>query len=315
VPGEGVRSIAVDSSGSIAISGFAYFETSPLVNALQPGIRGRPNAFIAKLVGDPPRYAWSTYLGGSGADITQAVAMSEGRVYVTGNTLSLDFPVVRALQTNSGGGNDGFVAALSADGQTLDFSTYIGGSQTDAGKTIALGPDGAVFVAGTTSSVNFPVTEGAFDPTCGSDGLCNPTETCGRGGCSVVHRSDAFVARFDRFGTLSASTFFGGSGNDGAGTLSVDASGQVRIGGTTTSADLTGLPQPCGCANSSDCQMFVGAVSPSLDAISGRYVPIHTTTYPLFEYVTVTPSPLSGGLVVFNSLSGTTIALTGASQR
>src|SRR5262245_49812486 len=66
VPGEGLRSIAVDASGSVAIGGFAYFDTSPLVNPIQPVIRGFPDAFVAKLVGDPPRYAWATYLGGSG---------------------------------------------------------------------------------------------------------------------------------------------------------------------------------------------------------------------------------------------------------
>ena len=106
---------------------------------------------------------YSTLLGGTYEDRATAVAVdSSGSAYVTGSTYSADFPVANARQAINAGGQDAFVARISADGASLLFSTYLGGSggslgYPEAGQALALDSQGNAYVAGVTSSADFPL--------------------------------------------------------------------------------------------------------------------------------------------------------------
>jgi uncharacterized protein (TIGR03437 family) len=176
-----------------------------------------------------PALVYSTYLGGSGVDIPTAIAVdSSGNVYVTGLTGSVNFPTATPFQSFSlAGGSEVFVSKLSASGAALVYSTYLGGSGFDEGWGIGVDASGTAYVAGDTSSQNFPTV--------------NPLQATNGGGFSGF---DLFVSRLNASGSaLVYSTYLGGSGDDfgvspGAETVSllaVDSSGNAYITGATAS--------------------------------------------------------------------------------
>ena len=112
----------------------------------------------------------------------------------------------------------------------LAYSTYLGGSGDDNFVTggIAVDSAGHAFIAGSTESLNFPTTTGAYDRSCGTDGKCNAT-------------SDAFVTKLNTTGTgLIYSTFIGGSGRDFAFDIKVDSTGHAYVTGSTESINFPG---------------------------------------------------------------------------
>ena len=167
--------IAVDRDGNVYVTGVTYSTDFPVTaGAPQTKLAGPYNAFVAKISADGSQLLYSTLLGGSGGDSANAIAVdSVGNAYVTGYTGSADFPVTQgALQTNLSQGcatsdteGDAFVAAIAANGGTLLFSTYLGGTCADQGMGIAVDGAGSVYVAGITSSPDFPVTKGALTAT------------------------------------------------------------------------------------------------------------------------------------------------------
>lgn len=171
-----------------------------------------------------PVVSYATYLGGSSRDEGNSIAVdSAGNAYVTGQTNSVDFPTVAAVQSSLRGGQslvgDVFVAKLNAQGSALIFSTYLGGSGQDIGTALALDKDGNAYVAGFTTSSNFPTVK--------------PLQDGNRGG------GDAFVAKLSATGsTLLYSTLLGGTDYDGATGIAVDAQGVARIVGSTASSDF-----------------------------------------------------------------------------
>jgi hypothetical protein len=192
--------------------------------ALQASKGGKQDAFVA-MINSSGTLAYSTYLGGSEDDHGGAIAVdSIGNAYVTGGTFSSNFPTVGALQPSSGGGQDAFAAKLSPGGGRLVYSTYLGGSggslgAVESGAAIAVDLLGNAFVAGATSSSNFPVSA-ALQPLSGG-------------------ATDAFIAKLNPLGTaLVYSTYFGGSNLDYATAIAVDASGNAFVAGYTASADL-----------------------------------------------------------------------------
>jgi hypothetical protein len=137
------------------------------------------DSFVTKLRPTGAALLYSTYIGGGGDDGAFTGALDdERRFYVVGQTTSTDFPTVNALQSVYGGGTlDAFVAVVNAAGTGFDFSTYLGGSQSDTAglNGVALGDSAGdiIYVAGATLSPDFPITPGAFQELCGTDGLCD----------------------------------------------------------------------------------------------------------------------------------------------
>ncbi len=249
---EGIR-IAIDARGNAYVVGATYCTNFPTRNAFQPTYGGGPmDCFAAKLLPDGS-LEYSTYLGGSGQDDNMpAIAVDEaGSAYVVGSTFSTNFPTTPlAFRTNLVGEVNSFVTKLTPNGTGLVYSTYLGGNLDDYGYGIAVDSNGNAYVCGNTSSTNFPVVN-AFQPSLRSTGIGN-----------------AFVAKLNSTGSaLLFSTYFGGSGNDGASAISVDSFGNVYIAGTTDSPDfpLKNPLQPSlyGGSNSGFNDAFVAKLDPT----------------------------------------------------
>jgi uncharacterized protein (TIGR03437 family) len=190
------------------------------------------------LQASPGALAYSTYLGGDGADIIHAMAIdASNNIYLTGETLSSNFPVTAgAFQKKHAGqpgtitgilagtpvAPDAFVVKLSPSGQIV-YSTYLGGAGADAGLGIAVDSAGSAYVVGSTSSQNFPVTAGTVQTRLGGN-------------------SDVFVAKLSPDGSaLVYATYLGGSGFDTAAAIAVDSSNNAYLGGLA-SADFPTTP-------------------------------------------------------------------------
>src|SRR5262249_8501534 len=134
----------------------------------QVGFHGAAYDHTRPLTIDPV-LAYSTYLGGSGNDSGQALAVdTSGSAYGTGLTASANFPTSPgALQPLHRGAFDVFVTKLNPSGTALVYSTYLGGNDDDAGFGIAVDADGNAYITGRTSSSDFPTTPGAFQPSFG----------------------------------------------------------------------------------------------------------------------------------------------------
>jgi uncharacterized protein (TIGR03437 family) len=215
--------VATDSAGNIWVAGFTGSTDFPTNGTLQSALRGPADGFVTKL--DPQgRVSFSTYLGGTGPDVIYGIAVDPaGNAYVTGTTMSRDFPVTRGVfQEQPAGGLDGFVAKLSATGSPLVYATYLGAATETAEElALAIAVDGAgsAFVTGTTTSSGFPVLD-AFQPLIGGV-------------------RDAFVTGLTPDGSaLVYSSFFGGSGLDYGYGIAIDGAGTVFITGRTFSEDL-----------------------------------------------------------------------------
>jgi hypothetical protein len=145
----------------------------PLMNPAQPAYGGGPmDAFVANLTAAGSALVYSTYLGGSGLDLSGnfnvgGIAVDrEGSAYVTGLTDSTNFPLVRPVQATYGGGLfDAYVAKLNAAGMIV-YSTYLGGSGDDEGSDIAVDASGNAYVTGLNGSTDFP-TANAVQPANG----------------------------------------------------------------------------------------------------------------------------------------------------
>ena len=123
---------------------------------------GSGDAFVARLLPDGNGIAWVTTFGGSSSEMVAGLCVTDdGDPVVAGTTWSDDFPLVAPLRTAKGGTRDAFVARVHADGSGLAFSTYLGGSDLDDGEAVAIAPDGAILVAGSTQSADF-ATERLF---------------------------------------------------------------------------------------------------------------------------------------------------------
>jgi hypothetical protein len=174
-----------------------------------------------------PGLGFSTFVGGAGTEAGNAIAVDrKGNAYVTGTTMSPDFPTTPGAfdTTYNGGLGDVFVAKLNATGNGLVYSTFLGGAGNDVGEGIVLDRAGRAYIAGRTDSADFPTTAGAFDTT-------------QNGG------SDVFVAKLNRAGdALAYSTFVGGAGQDRGLDISADPAGNAYITGSAGPGNFPTTP-------------------------------------------------------------------------
>ncbi|MGD0222420.1 MAG: SBBP repeat-containing protein [Terriglobia bacterium] len=226
--------IAVDSAGNAYLIGSTYSTDFPTVNPLQAANAGFRDAFVAKLNAAGSALVYSTYLGGGSDDIGRDIAVdSAGNAYVTGQTLSTNFPTASPLQAAYSGGYDAFVTKLNAAGSALVYSTYLGGSNDDYGMGIAVDVAGNAYVTGQTTSGDFPTA--------------SPFQAA-KGGW------DAFVTKVNSTGAaLMYSTYLGGSNDDGGLSIAVDSAGNAYVTGGTDSTDFpTANPLQAGNAGGED---------------------------------------------------------------
>jgi archaellum component FlaF (FlaF/FlaG flagellin family) len=225
--------IAVDSTGSVYVAGYTDSTDFPLatLGSLPPGT----HAFVAKMDATGSNLVYADYLGGSGQDFGYALVLdSANDVYVTGSTTSSDFPVVTPYQASLPGPYSGFLTKISSDGSSLSYSTYLGGDTWDQPSSVAIDSSNEVYVAGVTTSQNFPVAN-AFQST------VLPNE----GG---LYGSYGFLTKFTASGSaLVYSTYLGGNSNviqdcgfpcwpspsSVIAGVAVDANGSAYVAGTT----------------------------------------------------------------------------------
>jgi hypothetical protein len=222
--------IAVDSAGNAYVVGSTSSLNFPTLNAFKPAItpylnyNGDPvyatDAFVTKLNASGSALVYSTFLGGVYEEAATAIAVNAaGNAYVTGQTSSSDFPVLSAARGSYGGANDGFVTKLSAAGNALLYSTYLGGSSYDVSSDIKIDASGAAYVTGYTYSQNFPVTLAL--------------QAFNGGG------EDIFITKIAPNGaSLAYSTFFGSAGNERGARLALGGDGSVYVTGNTTSRNF-----------------------------------------------------------------------------
>ncbi|QQS48371.1 MAG: SBBP repeat-containing protein [Acidobacteriota bacterium] len=151
--------IAIDSAGGIYITGSTASQNFPLQNSFQPGYGGGDlDAFISKIDNNGTTLVYSSYLGGSLAEVGNAVAVdSNGNCFVTGVTASLNFPIKNPLQAENRGGNEAFIVRVNSSGSSLNYSTYLGGTGDDRGAGIAVDVFGTAYVTGATASADFNI--------------------------------------------------------------------------------------------------------------------------------------------------------------
>jgi hypothetical protein len=256
--------IAVDSNGAAYITGVTESADFPVTtgaaqttqtglgtNCTNKKVTGAAcsDAFAVKL-SSTGSSVWATFIGGQNDDHGYAIALDgNGNVWVAGDTFSSSFYPVQHATTvltssfNNGvaqspPSDDGFVVEISPNGSApFLYATYLGGSAGDQINGIAIDGSNNVYVAGETASTDFPVTSGAYQTTCGSDGNCNAHLG------SVYY--DAFVTKLVNgkySNTGGYSTYIGGSSDDYAFAIAVDGSGDAYITGQTSMDDTTTTP-------------------------------------------------------------------------
>ena len=217
--------LAVDSTGNAYVTGVTASSDFPTVLGFQASTQGSNDAFVAKLGPDGIALPWSTYFGGIGPDAGNGIAVdSAGLVYVTGSTASPNFPQ-KAGTLPYGGGGDAFVAkfnpVVTLGSRSLLYSTFLGGSALDVGRAIAVDAEGNGYVAGFTESPNFPLSHEAQGPQGGRDAFVTKLNMKTGGPSAVMY-----------------STYLGGSGEDDAYGITVDAQANAYVTGVTESGNF-----------------------------------------------------------------------------
>ena len=228
------RAIAADSAGNIYITGSTTSTDFPTAGPIQANsgsqdpAAGLNDAFVTKLNPSGTALVYSTYLGGSNDDNSNAIAVdSAGNAIIVGSTASTsDFPTTTvALRRTCNVGPNGsclnaFVAKLNAAGSSLVYSTYLGGTGDDQALGVAVDSAGNAYVTGKTTSTNFPTTSGAS---------------------STDSSSGGFVSKLGPSGVLVYSTYFGaGTGAAEPKGIAVDSAGSAYVTGATASSSTSG---------------------------------------------------------------------------
>jgi hypothetical protein len=234
--------IAIDTAGNAYVAGSTASSDFPLVGPIElargGGVIGL-SGFVSKLSPDGSQLLYSTYLGGSGSAVINAIALdTAGNAYVAGETDSTDFPTTPGVIQEKAGRrhciescSDAFVAKIAPSGSALVYSTYLYGELDDAANAIAVDAAGNAYVVGQTVSLLFPILD-AFQS-------------------SKRDLDDAFVVKLSPDATrLVYSSYLGGSrfgrspgnGSDNGTAIVLDAAGNAYVAGYTQSMDLPTTP-------------------------------------------------------------------------
>lgn len=215
--------VQVDGSGAAYVTGVTASTDFPTASPLQGSNAGGQDAFVLKLNATGDALTYGTYIGGTGNDVGIGCVLGPGDVlHLAGHTASSDFPIAGTPYADTTTGvRDGFFLTLSADGSTLDYSTYFGGTDADYGVDVVLDGASRACVVGYTASSDFPVVNAAYGTFAGGN-----------------HLGDAFVLRFAADGSaLDFSTYLGGAQDDFGLAIDVDSLNNVIVTGYCYSSD------------------------------------------------------------------------------
>jgi uncharacterized protein (TIGR03437 family) len=239
----GASAAAVDSSGNIYVAGTAGSPFPTTANAAIPTIPTSTTAsFAAKLSADGSKFLYVTYLPACMASPSAIAVDPQGSAYIAGVTSTTNDPANGAFQ-------HACVVKLSADGSAVVYTKILAGSNHDSpAASLSTDASGDAYVTGSTASPDFPVSAGALQS-------------------KLSGVQNAFLTKLDPSGEIIFSTYLGGSGEDSANTLRVDASGNVDLAGVSTSLDFpttagTLEPQPVVPAARTSPGGFVAKVAP-----------------------------------------------------
>jgi len=240
--------IAIDPLGNAYVAGSTTspnFPTTPSGNPLVK--KTARDAFVVKVNPSGSQLVFASLLAGAKSDQALGIALdSQGAAYVAGYTDSPDFPVAAGPNpTFAGAGvySDGFIAKLSPAGTAIVYAGFLGGTGYDQARAVAVGPDGAAYVTGLTSSSPFAPPLSGFDSSYG-------------GGSS-----DAFVVKLDPNGAPAWGTYIGGSAADWGDGMGLDPQGNVYLAGTSASPAM-GFPVSAGFPHQGGLDAFVVKLNP-----------------------------------------------------
>ena len=215
------EAVTIDGSGNAFITGYTMSTNFPTSGAYQGSYGGGIyDAFLSKFT-PTGTLSWSTYLGGNSHDFGNEVATDDsGNAFVTGLSLSTNFPTTTGAYQDSHIGDLDVILSRFTPTGSLSWSTYLGGSQREISQGVATDGSGNVFVTGLTESLNFPTTSGAYQ------------------GNFAGGNGDVFLSKFTPTGSLSWSTYLGGSGEDDGVDVAIDGSGNAFVLGSTESTNF-----------------------------------------------------------------------------
>lgn len=217
---DAVQGLVTDTEGNLYAVGTTYSDDFPVnTDSLQPNFGGESDAFVVKL-NPKGKVIWSTFLGGNNNEDGRGIIIDkQGNVHVIGRTESENFPVTEGvLQSKLAGGVDAFITTFDTNGKMIS-STFLGGTNDDIGYSIALDNNDALYVAGTTNSINFPLKNAIQDKNQGEN--------------------DIFLAVMDMSKKeLEFSSYFGGTKEDKLYNVALDSLGNTFIMGMTFSSDF-----------------------------------------------------------------------------
>jgi Beta-propeller repeat len=253
------QGIGLDKSGFLYVAGTTFSTDIKVTNSIQTTNKGGTDLFVAKI--DPNAAAgkqivFYTYLGGGANDTLGGMAVGpNGDVYLTGTTLSGDFPTVNPAQSALSGTSDAFVVWINSS-RKLGYSSYLGGTKDETGVGITFDSKGKIFVTGGTESTDFPTA--------------SPFQSANAG------RQDAFVAMIDPAlsgsATLAHSSYFGGGGWDIGRGIALAADGTVWVAGGTYSNNLPKKGNSFQPAFQGFGDAFVAHINPSAGSSGLEYV-------------------------------------------
>jgi hypothetical protein len=245
---DGAKSVAVDFAGNAYITGVTQSTNFPTNNPIYGAINGDKDAFIVKINPTGTVFLYATYLGGSnredefGPERAGGIAVdSSGNAYVTGCTNSADFPTVNPLQPTHGASTncDAFVSKLTAAGNALIYSTFLGGPGADSANAIAVDDQGSAYIVGDAGK-DFP-------------------------GDTFTSSGHVFVTKINAAGSaIVFSMFLGGNSYEYATDVAVDSAHDIYVVGNTFSTDFPVLnaAQPTkGGGSSSQHDAFVTKIA------------------------------------------------------
>ena len=266
------RGIAVDGAGHTYVCGATDAADFPTRNAYQASIGGSRDVFFLRLNASGSDLDYSSFFGGHGDDVCEVVTLDpDGNVYLAGNTYAMptgvnDFPTTLGAfqRAGPGGDQDCFVSKFDDTGQRLTYSTYLGGVAVDACYGMAVDRSGNVYLAGMTTSPNFPLRQPSLGGTIPSP--------------PVLTHSSGFVTILNSDGAdLSKSALLGGlKGDTEANGLALSPSGQVYLTGYTKAPDFP---------------LTANALSTLISQNAKTFVSVVDAAFTTLVYSTVLPGP------------------------